>query len=138
MTHASGHNGPHDDFPPDALAFAFGYEMATRIVSDDGAVGPSEQAFLDRHFPPAAFQAHGFHDASGHVTQRWHDALGEALLEVPSFPEADRLDLLTQLWTAAMADDHLHPDEQRSIGHAARLLNLPADKVADWLKHLGS
>jgi len=126
----------NDAYSPDALAFTFGYEMAKRIVSDDGTIGADEQAFLDRHFPPDAFLKHGFRDEIGQLTQRWHDALGESLLEVPSFPEADRLDLLTQLWSAAMADDHLHPDEQRSIAHAARLLNLPADKVADWLKHL--
>jgi len=124
-------------YSADALAFAFGYEMATRIVSADGTIGAAERAFLDRHFPPASFREHGFRDEVGQLTQRWHDALGEALLEVPSFPEADRLDLLTQLWTAALADDDLHPDEKRSITHAARLLNLPADTVAAWLKRLG-
>ncbi len=129
---------PDQTFTADALAFAFGFEMATRIVADDGTIGPIERAFLDRHFTPEAFRSHGFRDDVGQLTQRWHDALGEALLEVPSFPEQDRLDLLTQLWTAAMSDDELHPDEQRSIGHAARLLNLPSDTVAAWLRHLGS
>ncbi len=129
---------PQEDFHPDALAFAFGFEMATRIVSSGGTLGDDEKAFLARHFPAEAFVKHGFRDAEGQLTKRWHDALGEALLEVPAFPEDDRLDLLTQLWTAAMADDHLHPDEEKSIAHAARLLNLPANKVANWLKHLGS
>ena len=69
---------PQEDFHPDALAFAFGFEMATRIVSSDGTLGADEQAFLDRHFPAATFAKHGFRDPQGQPTQRWHDALGEA------------------------------------------------------------
>lgn len=124
-----------DPIPTESLRFAFGYQMARRIVTADGAIGPAEQAFLDRHFPASDFVAYGFRDAHGVPTERWDEALGDALMEIPAHPESERLELLTQLWTAAMADAELHPDETKSIQHAARLLGLPADTVA---AHLGS
>ena len=127
-----------DDFPLDQLVFAFSYLMTQRITGTDGATHAAEARFLAQRFPPARFTAYGFTNAAGAFTPRWHDAVGEALLELPVALSVDaRLDLVETLWRAALADAELHPDEQAAVEHGARLLGLPADAVAQRLGAIG-
>jgi len=124
-----------DDFSREQLVTAFRYQLAHRIVGADGEVSPAEKALLDRMFPAERLRGLGFVDASGSFTQRWHDALGEALVALPSIlSEDERLDLVETLWAAATADSQVHPDEQVAVAHAARLLGLSLEKVAGRLR----
>jgi uncharacterized tellurite resistance protein B-like protein len=126
-----------DDFSREQLVTAFRYQLAHRIVGADGSVSPAEKALLDRMFPAATLRSLGFVDHSGSFTQRWHDALGEALVALPSLLSVDeRLDLIESLWAAALADDEVHPDEQKAVAHAGRLLGLPLEQIAERLKPL--
>ena len=125
------------DFDTEQLTIAFSYQLVHRIVSADGTVVEAEQQLMDRMFPAETLRRHGFVDDSGQFTQRWNDALGEALVELPVALSVDeRLDLVERLWSAAQADEEIHASEEVAVKHAARLLGLQPDQVADRL-HAG-
>jgi len=124
----------HDDFSTEELTLAFSYQLVQRIIAADGEVVEAERRLMDRLFPADKLRELGFLRADGGFTQRWQDALGEALVELPVALSVDaRLDLVETLWNAALADDEIHADEQAAVKHAARLLGLHKDQVVDRL-----
>jgi len=123
-----------DDFSNEQLTIAFSYQLVQRIVRADGEVVEAEERLLAKMFPEDELRAHGFLDDHGGFTQRWNEALGEAIVELPVALSVDeRLDLVEKLWAAAMADEELHADEQAAVKHAARLLGLHKDQVVERL-----
>lgn len=124
-------------FTVDELKLAFSYHIVNQILNSDGELVPAEAAFMRRAFPSRLFQQSGFVDEDGRYTQRWQDALGEALLELPVQLTVDqRLGILETFYQAAMADAELQYIEGTILVRAARLLGLRAEQFTARIERL--
>lgn len=113
------------EFSLDELRLAFTFHITNQILESDGVVVPAEIRFLKRTFPHELFERSRFVDNEGRYTQRWQDALGEALLELPVRLSVDeRLDLLEGFYSAAISDGGTQYIEGNILIRAARLLGL--------------
>ena len=125
-----------EDFSQADLELAFGWHVVNQLLGADGVVVPTEQGFLERTFPRAKLAASGFVDARGAFTPRWQDALGEALLQLPALPVAERVRLIETLFGAALADDVFEKEEGEVVVRIARLLGLKDDEYAGVIDRL--
>lgn len=125
-----------EDFSLDELTLAFSWHMVNQILGSDGIVAPAEAKFLSRTFPKSLFTHSGFVSAKGEFTQRWYDALGEALLRLPELPIPQRSAIVATFFQAAVADDDFQWGEAEVIRRAARLLGLGDDAYADLVEAL--
>ena len=83
------------------------------------------------------FESSGFVDAQGAYTDRWRDALGEALVELPVRLTVDeRLSILETFYQAAIADDDFQYIEGNILVRAARLLGLKPEQFTARLEQL--
>lgn len=129
-----------EDFTLAELELAFTFHITNQILESDGVIVPAEVRFLERAFPGDVFERSGFVDPAGHYTQRWQDALGEALLELPVRLSVDqRLDLLERFYAAAISDGDTQYIEGNILVRAARLLGLkPSQFTARIERMFGS
>lgn len=125
-----------DDFMIGELKLAFSYHIVNQILDADGILEPSEARFFKRMFPTSLLERARFVDGEGKFTQRWHDACGEALLQLPGLPLADRQHLVETLFQAAMADDVFEFSEEAVMQRAARLLGIDADAYSETMDRL--
>ena len=126
-----------ETFTVDELKLAFTYHIVNQILRSDGEFAPSEAAFLERSFPRRLFQQSAFIDSAGRYTQRWQEALGEALIELPVQLTVDqRLGILETFYQAAMADAELQYIEGNILVRAARLLGLRAEQFTARIEQL--
>lgn len=126
-----------EDFSIDQLKLAFTYHIVNQILESDADVVPAEARFLQRTFPKDLLETSGFVDASGRYTQRWQDALGEALLELPvRLPVEERLAILETFYQAAISDDDFQYIEGNILVRAARLLGLKPEQFTARLEQL--
>jgi uncharacterized tellurite resistance protein B-like protein len=126
-----------EDFTVDQLKLAFTYHIVNQILESDDEVVPAEARFLRRTFPQELFESSGFVDAEGKYTQRWQDALGEALLELPvQLSVAERLKVLETFYQAAVADDDFQYIEGNILVRAAKLLGLRPEQFTARLEQL--
>lgn len=112
-----------EDFSQDELKLAFTWHLVHQVCGSDGAVVEAERRFLAKRFPPVLLERCGFVE-DGQFTARWNEALGEALLVLPTLPLADRSAIVDTLLRAALADDELEKSEAEVVKRAARLLGL--------------
>jgi uncharacterized tellurite resistance protein B-like protein len=119
-----------EDVPLDQLKLAFSYHVVNQVLGADGAVVPAEAGFLARTFPPTVLERSGFVASDGRFTARWQHALGEALLQLPILPVAERVAIVDTLFDAALADDKLDVGETGIVLRAARLLGLREEQVS--------
>jgi uncharacterized tellurite resistance protein B-like protein len=125
-----------DDFRMGELKLAFSYHIVNQILDADGVVAPGEARFFKRMFPTSLLERAKFVDESGKFTQRWNDACGEALLQLPGLPVADRQHLIETLFQAAMADEVFEFSEEAVMQRAARLLGLDATQYSEAMDRL--
>ena len=125
-----------EDFSLDELKLAFSWHMVNQIVGSDGMVAPAEAKFLSRTFPESLLRHSGFVSSTGAFTQRWNDALGEALLRLPELSVAERASVIGTFFQAAVADDDFQRVEADVIRRAARLLGLQGEEYADLVEAL--
>lgn len=125
-----------EDFSLDELKLAFSWHMVNQIVGSDGTVAPAEAKFLSHTFPKSVLEHSGFVSSTGEFTQRWNDALGEALLRLPELSAADRGSVIATFFQAAVADDDFQRVEADVIRRAARLLGLNGEEYADLVEAL--
>ncbi len=126
-----------DDFGLDELKLAFSYHIVNQILDADGVVAPAETRFLQRTFPRKLFEFADFvGKGGGSFTERWREALGEALLVLPTRPRDERLGIVRTLFDAAMADDSFAAVEANVVRRAARLLALDPEDVSDMIDTL--
>ena len=118
-----------DDFDLVQLELAFSYHIVTQIMDADGTLTPAEMRFIEERFPADVLQASGFVGPDGEFTQRWHNACGEALMELPMQPEADRIRLLQSVFQATLADGRFERPEGEVLLRAGRLLGLSPEVV---------
>ena len=127
----------HEDFSTEQLKLAFTYHIVNQILESDDEVVPAEARFLATTFPKDLFEGSGFVDAAGKYTQRWQDALGEALLELPErLSVAERLGILEMFYKAAISDDDFQYIEGNVLVRAARLLGLKPEQFTERLEQL--
>lgn len=118
-------------FTHEELKLAFAFHVVGQILGADGQVERGERTFLERTFPRALLERSRFLGPDGQYTARWNEALGEALLVLPTLPVGERIALVDVLFRAALADDVLELEEGAVVERAARLLALsPADLAA--------
>lgn len=125
-----------EDFSLDELKLAFSYHVVNQILGADGSVVPAEARFLEKTFPRLLLERSGFVDAKGAFTKRWHDALGEALLQLPTRSVPERVAIVDTFFRAALADEALEVAEAGIMKRAARLLGLQEedyDQIVDQL-----
>ena len=125
-----------EDFSLDELKLAFSYQLVNQILGSDGTVVPEEARFLERTFPKLLLERSGFVDARGSFTKRWQDALGEALLQLPTRTVEERVAIIDTFFRAALADDAFEVAEAGIMKRAARLLGLQEheyDQIVDQL-----
>ncbi len=126
-----------EDFTVDQLKLAFTYHIVNQILESDDEVVPAEARFLERTFPKELFETSGFVDDEGKYTQRWQDALGEALLELPvQLTVTERLKILETFYQAAIADDDFQYIEGNILVRAAKLLGLRPEQFTARLEQL--
>ncbi|MCB9682419.1 MAG: hypothetical protein H6733_13210 [Alphaproteobacteria bacterium] len=119
------------DFELPHLELAFAYHVIQQVVGADGVVGDAELRFVEERFPPAVLRSAGFKDARGRFTDRYEEALGDALLELPvRLPMDARLVLIDLFLDASLADDDHGAAEAVHAARAARLLGIPDDVLA--------
>ena len=125
-----------EDFSLDELKLAFTWHVAHQILSSDGVVDAAEKRFVEKTFPKLLLERSGFFDANKGFTPRWNDALGEALLTLPTLSVPERVQIVDTLFRAAVADDQFELVEGEIIRRAARLLALKDDEVSQILESL--
>ena len=114
-----------DDFTLGQLELAFAYHVVQQVIMGDGVIDPGERKFVEDRFPTELMRQSGFQDGAGHATPRFHAALGDALLELPSQLGLDeKLELIDVLLDASLADFDHHIDEGTPAARAARLLDV--------------
>lgn len=123
------------DFSIEELKLAFSYHLVNQVLGADGVVAPQEFKFLHRTFPQDVLARSRF-VTDGRFTRRWQEALGEALLQLPSLGVPERLSLVETLFHAALADDELTGEEAHILKRAARLLGLADRDYAALLEQL--
>jgi uncharacterized tellurite resistance protein B-like protein len=123
-----------EDFSLDELKLAFMYHLAHQIVGADGVVAPDEARYVERTFPELLLSRSGFVGEDGAFTERWREALGEALLRLPVLSVAERVAMVDTLFDAAMADDSLLEVEADTVRRAARLLALDDEQVSELIE----
>lgn len=112
-------------FADDDLELAFQLHVAGLLAEADLVTSVPEQEFMARHFPTDLLVQHGFADASGERTQRFHDAAVEALSVLPGkLDRHAKLDLLEACYKLAIADFEFRIGEGAVLLMAARLLGL--------------
>src|SRR5688500_9996346 len=108
-----------DDFSLDELKLAFAYQLVHRILETDGSKVPIETRFVQKTFPADLLNRARFVQADGTYTPRYQEALGEALLRLPTeLGTEERLGLIVTLWRAAVADGVFEDYEAASVAHA--------------------
>ena len=122
-----------DTFSTDELKLAFGYHLVQQIIGSDGVMSDDERWFVERTFPAALLDASGFRSEDGRFTGRWQAALGEALLQLPELPVADRVALIDTLFDAAVADSAFLNIEAETVRRAARLLALGEAQIGELM-----
>jgi hypothetical protein len=127
-----------EDVPLEELKLAFSYHVVNQILGSDGVVVAAEAGFLARTYPPALLERSGFVSGDGGFTERWQTALGEALLQLPTLPVAERTAIVDSLFDAALADDRFDVAEAGLVLRAARLLGLREPEVAPLLARVRS
>jgi uncharacterized tellurite resistance protein B-like protein len=128
-----------EDFGLDELKLAFSYHIVNQIVDADGVVAPSEATFLRQTFPRALFEHADFVDKErGVFTERWREALGEALLVLPTRSREERLGVIRTLLDAALSDADFAHEEGQILQRAARLLALDPGDVGEMVDALVS
>ncbi|MEQ1570292.1 MAG: TerB family tellurite resistance protein [Myxococcota bacterium] len=125
-----------EDFSLDELKLAFSYHIVNQILGSDGAVAPAEAKFLSGTFPTTLMERSGFVSGTGRFTPRWHEALGEALLRLPTLSVPERVQLIDTFFRAATADDEFLGAEAEVMRRAARLLGLQEAEFGQVLVHL--
>ncbi|HHO49830.1 MAG TPA: hypothetical protein ENK18_02915 [Deltaproteobacteria bacterium] len=125
-----------EDFETDELELAFCYHIVTQILGRGDALVPEEARFLQRSFPAEVFTRARFIGADGQYTARWHDACGEALMQLPTLPVERRLEIIASLLEATLADDVFELEEGVVIQRAARLLGLKPEEYGPLLDSL--
>lgn len=125
-----------EDFSLDELKLAFGWHIVNQILGADGRVDPVEARFLARTFPALLMERSGFVAADGAFTDRWHEALGEALLRLPTLSVAERVAMIDTFFRAAVVDDQFELAEAGVMHRAARLLGLREDQYAELVEKL--
>lgn len=125
-----------EDFSLDELKLAFSYHIVNQILGADGRVDPVEARFLARTFPALLLERSGFVAADGSFTDRWQEALGEALLTLPTLSSAERVAIVDMFFRAAVVDDQFELTEASVMHRAARLLGLKEDEYAELLERL--
>lgn len=125
-----------EDFSLDELKLAFSYQLVNQILGSDGAVAPGEARFLAATFPPTLLERSGFVSSTGRFTPRWNEALGEALLRLPTLSVPERVQILDTFFRAATADDEFLGVEAEVMRRAARLLGLTDDEFGQVLVSL--
>lgn len=124
-----------EDFSLDELKLAFTWHVAHQILGSDGVVTEAEERFVKRTFPDLLLDRSGFFDARG-STSRYQDALGEALLTLPTLSVPERVQIVDTLFRAAMADDRFQLEEGVVLRRTARLIGLKDDDVTQILETL--
>lgn len=124
-----------EDFSLDELKLAFTWHIVHQILGSDGVVCEAEQRFVKRTFPDLLLERSGFFTETG-FTQRWQDALGEALLTLPTLSVPERVQIVDTLFKAAMADDQFEHAEGEILRRAARLIALQDEQVTQILEGL--
>lgn len=126
-----------ETFTVEELKLAFTFHIVNQILQSDGEIMPEEARFLEQTFPRQVFARSGFVDRKGHYTQRWQDALGEALLELPVQLTVDqRLGILETFYQAAIADSDFQYIEGNILVRSARLLGLKAEQFTARIEQL--
>ncbi len=67
--------------------------------------------------------------AEKHEDEMWDNWLFTETIK-RHFSRDEQIEIVRRLWEVALADEHLHPFEERLIGRVARELDLPAEAVA--------
>jgi uncharacterized tellurite resistance protein B-like protein len=67
--------------------------------------------------------------AEKHEDEMWDNWLFTETIK-RHFNQDEQLEIVRRLWEVALADEHLHPFEERLIERVARELNLPEEAVA--------
>jgi uncharacterized tellurite resistance protein B-like protein len=124
-----------EEFSLAELELAFSWHIVDQILHSDGQVAPTEARFLASTFPPAVMEKSGFVEG-GKFTDRWNEALGEALLRLPTLAVEDRVRILSTFFRAATADDEFLGVEAEVMRRAAKLLGLRDDEFNDALANL--
>jgi uncharacterized tellurite resistance protein B-like protein len=125
-----------EDFSLDELKLAFSYHIVNQILGSDGSVAPAEAKFLSTTFPAELLSRSGFVSSTGRFTPRWNEALGEALLRLPTLSVPERVQIIDTFFRAATADDEFLGVEAEVMRRAARLLGLHDEEFGQVLVNL--
>lgn len=121
------------------LRLAFAYHMVEQIVHADDAVEFKETGFMERHFPVSQLLKYGFIEESGDLTQRFSDALVQALLVLPQELSLEqKLQFINTFIDASMVDNQMQQEEGNVLLTAARLLAIPLDIFQAHLQTMAS
>lgn len=119
----------------DDLKLAFAWHVAREIMDADLEVAEGEVQWLAKHFPADALSTAGFTDASGDPTERYHSALGQALVQLPEMLEGgEKKQLLGTFFSATLADDEFKREEATALVKAAKLLGLSMADLDSFLE----
>ena len=117
-------------FDVDELKLAFAYHVIEEIIGADARIDQGELAFLDGRFPPALLRNCRYVDESGMRTDRYRQALDEAMIELPDrLTVGEKLQLLEIFTAAAAADGAYAMAEGMVLDRAAEYLGLDS---TDW------
>ena len=121
----------------DRLKLAFAVYLSQQIFEADEYVDYQEMKLFGQIFPRQLLREFQFIDERDAFTSEFESARQEALTQLPSKLNAtDKLDLLTLLHGACMADGELEPQELDELRRGADLLGLSPNEFTNHLAEL--
>lgn len=119
----------------DSLTVAFGLHMIELIIGADDTIDTRERALLRDRYPIERLRTHGFIDAQGDRTDRYHEAAMMALDHLPTrLSEARKVALIRDFIAAMLADGVVDLAEGRAVVDGAVLLGLGDQAIAEVLE----
>lgn len=119
------------------LKIAFAWRVASMIAEADKDLSAAEMLLLTEAFPRELLDGLGFVDAEGQFTDAYHQAVLEALEDLPEMlPEDEKLGLVTLFARVVYADGVLHAREAMLLIEAGEYLGLSKERLRDHLRPL--
>jgi uncharacterized tellurite resistance protein B-like protein len=123
--------GPERPFEIQTLAAAALMVECARV---DGAFGEKDREAICHAVREAFALDHETAEILVGVAEKHEDEMWDNWLFTETikrhFNQDEQLEIVRRLWEVALADEHLHPFEERLIERVARELNLPEEAVA--------
>jgi len=119
------------------MLFAYGLQMASRILEADGVLSPDEIGFLRAAVAPDALGTATLFD-QGKPTPKLSRAIECAMLLLPELLEdADRGWITTLLLNACSADGVIRPEELEEVEAGLMLIGIGREEIDRWATTLG-